>query len=117
MSDASFAYCALAAMRTCHKFLLLRGSHHDFNQYVWPPEWSLDADVHGKVLSVNPFVPNGIVVLKTLPIRQPYVSGQEFRFVSASFFQKPVDGRKYLFGLDLYIAGRLGRHAAGTNNR
>jgi hypothetical protein len=75
-------------MRTCHKFPLLRSSHHDFNQYVWPPEWGLDADAHGKVLSVNPFVPNGIVVLKIPPIRQPYVSGQEFRFVRASVFKK-----------------------------
>jgi hypothetical protein len=31
---------------------ILIAHKHDFNQYVWPPEWSLDADAHGKVLSV-----------------------------------------------------------------
>src|SRR5580700_3160949 len=103
-------------MRTRRKFPLLRSSHHDFNQYVWPPEWSLDADTYGKVLSVHPFVPNGIVVLKIPPIRQPYVSGQEFRFVGASCLKKPVDGFQHLLSLHFYIAGRLGRHAAGTNN-
>jgi hypothetical protein len=38
---------------------------------------------------------------------------QKLRFVSASFFpEKPVNARKHLLGLHLYIAGRLGRHPA-----
>jgi hypothetical protein len=72
----------------------LRSSHHDFNKSIWLPEWSLDADTRGRILSVNPFVPNGIVVFKILHIRQPYLSSQEFRFVGAGLFKQPVDTLK-----------------------
>ncbi len=75
----NFPYSALAAMRTCHKFLLLRGSHLDFYQYVWLSEWRLEAEAHREILSVDPFVPNGIVVFKILHKRPPPVQGAYFR--------------------------------------
>jgi hypothetical protein len=98
------------------KFSLLRSSHHDFNQDIRPPQRSLDANTSGWILSVNPIVPNGVVVFKVFPVRQPYVSGQEFRFVGACLLQKTVDGFKHLFGLNAHIADWLGRHTTGTNN-
>jgi len=48
------------------------------------------------------------VVLKIPPIRQPYLSGQELRFVRASVFKKLVDGFQHLPGLHFYIASWLG---------
>jgi hypothetical protein len=39
-----------------HEAVLLGSSHHDFNQYVWPPEGSLDANANWQILSVNPLV-------------------------------------------------------------
>lgn len=67
-------------------------------------------------MSVNPFVPNGIVVFKILHIRQPNVGSQEFRFVCAGFRQKSIDARKHLLGLYFYVASRLGRHAASADD-
>src|SRR5215472_17463524 len=95
--------------------MLLGSSYRNFNQYVWPPEGSLDASANWQILSVNPLVPNGVVVFEILPIRQPYVGGQEFRFVGACLLQKTVDGFKYLLGLNPHITGWLGRHATSTD--
>ena len=54
-------------------FSLLRGGYHDFNQYIGPPECTLNAKAYRRILSVDPFVPDGIVFLKVLHIRQPHV--------------------------------------------
>jgi len=47
---------------------LLSGCHHYFNQNMGPPEWTLNAEAYRRVLSVNPFVPNGIVFFEVLHI-------------------------------------------------
>jgi hypothetical protein len=99
-----------------HESVLLGSSHHDFNQYVWSPEGSLDANANWQILSVDPLVPNGVVVFEILPIRQPYVGSQKFRFVGACLLQKTVDGFKHLLGLNAHITGWLGRHATSTDD-
>jgi hypothetical protein len=82
----------------------LSGCYHDFNQNIGPPEWTLNAEAYGRILSINPFVPDGVVLFEVLHIRQPHVGGQKFRFVCPSFFQKPVNARKHFFGLYFYIS-------------
>ena len=103
-------------MKHRRKSPLLRGSHHDFNQYVWPPQRSPDADAYWRISSIHPLVPNGVVILKVPHIRQPHVGGQELRFVSAGFLQKLIDALKHLVGLYLYITDRIGGHTAKTND-
>jgi hypothetical protein len=68
-------YNAWEAVYMCLKFSLLHSGYHDFNQYIGPPEWTLNAEAYRRVLSVNPIVPDGIVFFEVPHIRQPYVGG------------------------------------------
>jgi hypothetical protein len=96
--------------------LLLCSRYHDLNQDVRPPQRSLDAKANWWILAVYPLVPNGVVIFKILPVRQPHGRRQKFRFVCACLLQKTVDGFQDFFSLNANISAGLGRHTTCTNN-
>ena len=68
------------------KSALSSSGHHDLNQNAWLPERGSNTSAGWSILSIDPVVPNGIVIVKIAHIRQPHLGEQEFRLYWASFF-------------------------------
>src|SRR5215471_20111826 len=98
------------------QLLLFRSRYHDLNPNAWMPERCSNTSTHGRILSINPIVPKGVVIVKITPIRQPHLGNQKFRLVGTSHLQKLVDTIQHLSGLHLHVTDWAGWDTAETND-
>jgi hypothetical protein len=79
------------------------------------PKIGADAGADRRVVGIHPLVPNRVVRLKERHVREPHLSAQQFRLVSAGRLKQPVDPLEYLPGLRPDVAGRVRCHTADVD--